>query len=72
MAGVNIGDGAVIAAQLERSPMSPYAVVGGVLAALIRYRFRENHRAAKLRVNWWEPSRQPSGLPFRDVERCLT
>jgi hypothetical protein len=50
----------------------PYAVVGGVPTALIRYRFPEKTIERLLRVKWWELElAQLSGLPFRDVERCL-
>jgi tetrahydrodipicolinate N-succinyltransferase len=73
MAGVNIGDGAVIAAaSVVTKDVPPYAIAGGVPAALIRYRFPEKTIERLLRVKWWELElAQLSGLPFRDVERCL-
>jgi hypothetical protein len=49
-----------------------YAIVGGVPATLIRYRFSEKTIARLLRVKWWDLKlSQVSGLPFRDIDRCL-
>jgi len=49
-----------------------YAIVAGVPAATIRMRFSEMIIERLLRLKWWELElSELSGLPFRDIERCL-
>lgn len=53
--GVRIGDGAVIAAgAVVTGEVEPYAIVGGVPAKTIRYRFDEEMIKKLLEVKWWE------------------
>ncbi|MEM7795470.1 MAG: Vat family streptogramin A O-acetyltransferase [Cyanobacteria bacterium P01_C01_bin.118] len=54
MPGVQVGDGAIIAAKsVVVSNVSPYTVVGGNPAKLIRQRFEDNVIQALLEVAWW-------------------
>lgn len=55
MSGVTVGDGAVVAAKsLVAHDVPPYAIVGGVPAKLIRYRFSPAHIQKLLRIRWWD------------------
>ena len=53
--GVTIGDGAVLGARsVVTKDVPPYAIVAGVPAKIIRYRFDEPTRQELLRLKWWE------------------
>ena len=52
--GVSVGDGAIIAAgSVVTKNVPPYAIVGGVPAKIIRYRFEPKHIEKLLKIKWW-------------------
>ena len=58
-AGLTIGDGAVIGAgAVVTKNVEPYAIVGGVPAKLIRYRFTESQIKFLLEFRWWDKSEE--------------
>ena len=59
MAGVTIGDGAIIASRaVVTKDVEPYSIVGGVPAKPIRKRFSEEKIAELLEMKWWDWSEQ--------------
>jgi len=73
MGGVTIGDGAVIGAgSIVTKDIPPYAIVVGAPATVKRFRFSDAVIGRLLRAKWWDLDLSDlSGLPFRDIERCL-
>lgn len=71
--GVSLGDGAVVGAgSVVTKDVPPFAIVAGAPATIKRLRYAEKVIERLLRVRWWDLElRELSGLPFRDVERCL-
>ena len=75
MEGVTIGDGAVVAAgAIVTKDIPPYAIIGGVPAKIIKYRFDEETIAKLLEIQWWNKNQdwiQAHAEQFENVERFL-
>lgn len=74
-AGVRIGHGSVIAsgAVVTRN-VQPYAIVGGVPANLIRYRFSSEVIEKLIKIEWWNLSPDyltTLGVDFKNPEEFL-
>ena len=68
-----IGDGAVVAAAaVVTKDVPPYAIVGGVPARVIRYRFPQPIIDRLLAIAWWRfAPNQLSGISSDDIESAL-
>jgi acetyltransferase-like isoleucine patch superfamily enzyme len=73
LADVTIGDGAVVAAgSVVTKDVPPYAIGAGVPAVVKGFRFADSVIERLLKLKWWDLElSQLSGLPFRDIERCM-
>jgi acetyltransferase-like isoleucine patch superfamily enzyme len=73
LADVTIGDGAVVAAgSVVTKDVPPYAIAAGVPAVIKGFRFADSVIERLLKLKWWDLElSQLSGLPFRDIERCM-
>lgn len=53
--GVTIGDGAVVAASsVVTKDVPPFAIVGGVPAKIIKFRFEKEKIALLRELHWWD------------------
>lgn len=71
--GVTVGDGAVVGAHsVVTRDVPPYAVVAGVPAKVLRYRFTPEIVEAFVRLKWWDlPDEAIQELPFWDIPTCV-
>ena len=59
MAGVSVGDGAIIGTRaLVTKDVPPYTIVGGAPAKAIRKRFSEETISSLLEIKWWNWSKE--------------
>lgn len=75
LGGVTIGNGAIIAAgSVVTKDVEPYAIVGGVPAKIIKYRFNEKEQAIIQKSKWWDKDDQwlqNNHLLFHDVHKFI-
>lgn len=73
LSNVSIGDGAIIAAgSVVSRDVPPYAIVGGIPARIIRYRFDDQTIARLMKIRWWRF--RPDDLfdiPFEDIQATV-
>ena len=73
MDGVTIGDGAVIGTHaVVTHDVPPYAIVVGIPAKILRYRFDEKTVDRLLKSRWYDRDIEfIKRLPVGDIEKCL-
>ena len=65
LAGVHIGDGAIIGTRaVVTKDVAPYTIVGGVPAKEIRKRFDEKKITQLREISWWD-------WPFAKIQQAL-
>lgn len=71
--GVAIGNGAIVGAgSVVTRNVEPYAIVGGIPAKLIRYRFSDRVCRELLELRWWDYYLPNSlGIRFDDVKSAI-
>lgn len=75
MDGVTIGDGAILATNsLVVKDIEPYAIVGGVPAKVIKYRFEKDEIEFLRQLRWWDKTYdwiEENIEEFKDVKKLM-
>lgn len=73
MEGLEIGDGAIVAAgAVVTKNVPPYAIVGGVPAKVIKYRFDEDTIRELLELKWWRYDIAAFGeVPWNNIKQAI-
>ncbi len=71
--GVAIGDGAIVASHaVVTKDVPPYAIVGGVPAKIIKYRFKPDIIAEFMRLEWWRFGLSAlEGVDMTNIEQAI-
>jgi len=74
--GVSVGDGAIVGAgAIVTKNVPPYAIIGGVPAKVLRYRFDQDEIDYLIKFKWWDRDFEwlrQNHLLFRDVKKFCT
>ncbi|MDE6250205.1 MAG: CatB-related O-acetyltransferase, partial [Alphaproteobacteria bacterium] len=71
--GIHIGNGAIIGAHsVVTHDVPPYAIVAGVPAKIIRYRFPDDICGKLENLRWWRlPDDIIKQIPFDDIDKAI-
>ena len=73
MDGLTVADGAILASgAVVTKDVPPYAIVGGVPAKVIKYRFDKETICNLLELKWWDLEDDLiADLTFDDINKCI-
>ncbi len=71
--GLTIGDGAIIAGgSVVVKDVPPYAIVGGVPAKVLKYRFDDEIIERLMKLQWWDMSVEDlKDISFDNIEKAV-
>lgn len=73
VSGISVGHGAIIAAgAVVVKDVPAYAIVGGIPAKIIKYRFDNNTIEELIKLKWWNiPYNQLKDISFNDIHKAI-